>query len=289
MSIAWVVFRKELRETLRDRRTLMVMVAIPILLYPVLLIATEQFALMGIRRIESEASEVAVTGPASDDLMEFLAADQDLELLDVPYPVEAIRSEIVGAVAVFGPVAEEGGTQRATVLYDAADERSQRAGTGLARARRGRGATVRARGRPGAGRPEDPAAFRRPLRTAAGGTPRVTGSGGILGPEQALSYEEWLRLYTAGAAYAGGQEHESVPLTPGQRPEFVVLSSACPHLLQEKTPRLPSRNRVPPPYEISVPTFATHIVMLRPTRQDGLSPTPYYIINLKWNISAATA
>jgi sodium transport system permease protein len=145
LSIAWVVFRKELRETLRDRRTLMVMVAIPILLYPVLLIATEQFALMGIRRIESEASEVAVTGPASDDLMEFLAADQDLELLDVPYPVEAIRSEIVGAVAVFGPVAEEGGTQRATVLYDAADERSQRARTVLARALRSWDDTLLAR------------------------------------------------------------------------------------------------------------------------------------------------
>ena len=29
MSTAWVVFRKELRETLRDRRTLIVMVAIP--------------------------------------------------------------------------------------------------------------------------------------------------------------------------------------------------------------------------------------------------------------------
>ena len=54
MSTTWVVFRKELRETLRDRRTLIVMVAIPILLYPVLLIATEQFALLGIRRIEGE-------------------------------------------------------------------------------------------------------------------------------------------------------------------------------------------------------------------------------------------
>ena len=30
MSPVWVVFRKELRETLRDRRTLMVMMAIPI-------------------------------------------------------------------------------------------------------------------------------------------------------------------------------------------------------------------------------------------------------------------
>ena len=145
MSTAWVVFRKELRETLRDRRTLIVMVAIPILLYPVLLIATEQFALLGIRRIESDASQVAVTGPASDDVIEFLASDEELELLDVREPVEAVRSKFVGAVVVFGPLPEEEGTQRATVLYDAADERSQRARTVLARVLRNWDDTVLAR------------------------------------------------------------------------------------------------------------------------------------------------
>ncbi len=145
LSTAWVVFRKELRETLRDRRTLIVMVAIPILLYPVLLIATEQFALLGIRRIESEASRVAVTGPASDDVIEFLASDGELALLDVPDPVEAVRSEFVGAVVVFGPLPAEEGTQRVTVLYDAADERSQRARTVLTRALRNWDDTLLAR------------------------------------------------------------------------------------------------------------------------------------------------
>lgn len=134
MSTAWVVFRKELRETLRDRRTLTVMVVIPILLYPLLLVATEQFALLGIRRIESEASRVAVRGPASDDVIEFLASDENLELRDVLDPVEAVRFGSVGAVVIFGPQPEREATQGATVLYDAADERSQRARTVLARA-----------------------------------------------------------------------------------------------------------------------------------------------------------
>ncbi len=145
MSITWVVFRKELRETLRDRRTLMVMVAIPILLYPVLLIATEQFALLGIRRIESEASPVGVAGPASEAVIEFLASDDDLELLDVPNPVEAVRSDSVGAVVVFGPLPEGEATQSATVLYDAADERSQRARNVLAEALRNWDDTLLAR------------------------------------------------------------------------------------------------------------------------------------------------
>ena len=70
---------------------------------------------------------------------------------------------------------------------------------------------------------DDPCAFHEPLRTASHGATRRTGSGGILGPEQAVPYEEWLRAYTAGAAYAGGQEHERGTLSPGKRADLVVL------------------------------------------------------------------
>lgn len=70
---------------------------------------------------------------------------------------------------------------------------------------------------------DDPCAFHEPLLTSARGATRITGSGAVLGPEQALGYEEWLRLYTAGAAYAGGQEHERGTLTPGKRADLVVL------------------------------------------------------------------
>lgn len=70
---------------------------------------------------------------------------------------------------------------------------------------------------------DDPCAFYEPVRTAAYGATRRTRSGGVLGPEQALGYEEWLRAYTIGAAYAGGQEHERGSLTPGKRADLVVL------------------------------------------------------------------
>ncbi len=55
------------------------------------------------------------------------------------------------------------------------------------------------------------------------GVTRRTASGGVLGPEQALGYEEWLRAYTAGAAYAGGQEYERGSITLGKRADLVVL------------------------------------------------------------------
>jgi hypothetical protein len=70
---------------------------------------------------------------------------------------------------------------------------------------------------------DDPCAIHEPLRCAAHGATRRTSSGSICEPDQALPYEEWLRAYTAGAAFAGGQEDERGSLTPGKRADLVVL------------------------------------------------------------------
>jgi len=82
---------------------------------------------------------------------------------------------------------------------------------------------------------DDPCAFHQPLLTAARGSTRRSGSGAIVGPEQALAYEEWLRAYTAGAAFAGGQEYERGRLAPGLRADLVLLEGA---LDPENPPRV---------------------------------------------------
>jgi sodium transport system permease protein len=133
----WVVFRKEARETLRDRRTLLMMVVVPVLLYPVLLVASEQLLLFGQRRLEAEASPVAVVGPAPQGLVPFLETREALEIVVLTEdPEDAIRSEDVAAVAVVRPPSVADGTQRVTLLYDATSDRSQRARTELDRALR---------------------------------------------------------------------------------------------------------------------------------------------------------
>jgi predicted amidohydrolase YtcJ len=68
-----------------------------------------------------------------------------------------------------------------------------------------------------------PCTFHAPLRTAAHGASRRTGSGAVLDAGQAVPYEAWLRAYTAGAAYAGGQEAERGTLAPGLVADMVVL------------------------------------------------------------------
>ncbi len=68
-----------------------------------------------------------------------------------------------------------------------------------------------------------PCTFHEPLRTSSHGASRRTGSGRVLDTDQSVTYEDWLWAYTAGAAYAGGQEGERGALAPGLRADLVVL------------------------------------------------------------------
>jgi sodium transport system permease protein len=134
MRSAWsVVFRKELKETLRDHRTLLMMVAVPVLLYPVLLIVSEQLLIFGQRRLESEQSPIAVVGDAPAGLRAALASRQALHIVTIDtLPEAAIRADRVAAVAVVGSIEAPGDTRSITLMYDAASDRSQRARAELA-------------------------------------------------------------------------------------------------------------------------------------------------------------
>jgi sodium transport system permease protein len=122
-----VVCAKELRETLRDKRTLLMMVVVPVLLYPVLLIVMEQLLLFGMRNLEAEPAAVAVIGEMPPGLEAVLVSDSALRLVPIGDDPEAsIRADSVSAVAILGPESGMDGTREVTVLYDAASDRSNR-------------------------------------------------------------------------------------------------------------------------------------------------------------------
>lgn len=72
---------------------------------------------------------------------------------------------------------------------------------------------------------DDPCAPFGPLQTSLVGVTRRTPRGAVLGSGQAMELSEWIRAYTAGSAWAGGQEHERGKLAPGLRADFVVLDT----------------------------------------------------------------
>ena len=121
------VLAKELRETLRDRRTLFMMLVIPTLLYPCMLVLAEQLTLLGQRRLGAEPARVAVAG-AEPALVRFLDADSAIRIVGGGRAsVAAVREGEVEAAVLLAPADAGGASRQARILFDASEDRSQRA------------------------------------------------------------------------------------------------------------------------------------------------------------------
>ena len=126
LRIVGTVLRKELRETLRDRRTLFMMLVIPTLLYPALFVMMEQLALFGQRKLEERPPAVAVAG--AEDVRAFLARDSLLRVVPAAdATAEALRAGRVQAAVVVEGAAGAEDTRAVRVLFDESDDRSRRA------------------------------------------------------------------------------------------------------------------------------------------------------------------
>jgi sodium transport system permease protein len=169
------VLAKELRETLRDRRTLFMMIVIPTLLYPAIFILLEQVTIFGQRQLGQRPAVVAVQG-ADPALVDFLSRDSTLRLAPPESAtVAAVREDAVEAAVVVAGSADTAGTRAVRVFYDPSSDRSQRAQT-LVRERLGDwGDTVLARRLTRAGLP---ASFARPLVVADSSVATAEETGG---------------------------------------------------------------------------------------------------------------
>lgn len=127
-SVVRTVLAKELRETLRDRRTLFMMIVIPTLLYPAIMVVLEQLTLLGQRRLSERPAAVAVAARDAG-LDAFLRRDSSLRVLPADSAtIRAVRARHAeAAVVADGAAADSVGTQRLRVFYDPSDDRSLRA------------------------------------------------------------------------------------------------------------------------------------------------------------------
>ncbi|MBW3627831.1 MAG: ABC transporter permease subunit [Gemmatimonadetes bacterium] len=121
------VFQKEIRETLRDRRTLLIMLVLPVFLYPALMVLVQQLVLIGRRSLEEQPVSVSVSG-ASEPAFAYLAGDSALKVARAAAPDPALL-ETGGADAVvrFSPADSASQSQAVLVYFDASRDRSRRA------------------------------------------------------------------------------------------------------------------------------------------------------------------
>jgi sodium transport system permease protein len=105
------VFKKELTDTLRDRRTLVAMIVVPLLLFPVLLIGVAKFTQSQAREAEAKVVRVAVVDPMNDsgvaarlEQQPGLTIERSQDVSQLP---QRIRDEALDAAVVVDPTFQQ--------------------------------------------------------------------------------------------------------------------------------------------------------------------------------------
>lgn len=114
------VFRKEVLDSLRDRRTLFMMVLLPILLYPLLFIFVTQIQSAGLARMQQERSRISAGGPLPADLDSLLRSDTSLVFLSSPDPASGLADRDISAWLEW-----RGPGDSVLIYYDGAKEKSR--------------------------------------------------------------------------------------------------------------------------------------------------------------------
>jgi sodium transport system permease protein len=90
-TIVWHIFRKDLLETLRDRRTLFMSLVLPLVLYPLLFTAIGAFTSNKRQEVASQTAKVAVWGPVPESAVKAVEADQATVVERLPtVPADAV-------------------------------------------------------------------------------------------------------------------------------------------------------------------------------------------------------
>jgi len=118
---------KELVETLRDKRTLMAMVGVPLLLYPLMLLAGTQAIMFQQGKVEAKDSRVHVDESLPESIHTWIAEFEKIEITGVPDPQTALRAGDLDAWVTGLPDNTDQGTTTLTIAFDSTVPASSKA------------------------------------------------------------------------------------------------------------------------------------------------------------------
>lgn len=131
-SHVMIVFKKELVDMFRDKKTIISSILIPMLLFPVM------YGFIGLsqKKISNDAEKkgtsiAIITEDSASSISDFLKSSKELKVINVDNPDKAIEKGTVKAVIYIGSgfdeSIEKGGTAPVTVQYDDSNESSMMA------------------------------------------------------------------------------------------------------------------------------------------------------------------
>ncbi len=121
---------KELLDTFRDKRMLVAMIGVPVVLYPLLFVLATQAALVQQSRTEEQVSRVALVGPGTEAIAQWLADAGRFEVGGDPGPGGIASGALDAVVESHGDLTQTlaaGGRAELTIRYDTAEPRSREA------------------------------------------------------------------------------------------------------------------------------------------------------------------
>jgi sodium transport system permease protein len=128
----WTVAAKELIDTLRDSRTLVLAIVLPLVLYPVIFLTIGRVSAANELRQKAAKLQVAIVGaPDAPSLAKVLAESEQLIVLPAQVDPSAVKDHVVDVMLDVPPAHESkilaGGVSTIRVYYDETDALSRRA------------------------------------------------------------------------------------------------------------------------------------------------------------------
>jgi sodium transport system permease protein len=128
-----IIYKKELIDVLRDRRTIISMIVVPILIFPLLVIGYSAVAANLMQKSAAEKHKIAVINKSdAPDLFALVDTSSKVEIVQINAPIDSVKQAILDKVirtALIIPVdfakkIEMGDSVSIDILYDAAETKS---------------------------------------------------------------------------------------------------------------------------------------------------------------------
>src|SRR5262245_4842534 len=121
------IFLKEILDTLRDRRTIMIMIVIPVILYPALMLFINDVATSQQAKMEQKTITVALVNVPEDSLLlKRLRAESRIKIVSGKDALEKVKSGqvhfVLEAPKDLDEILAERGTANIRLSYDRANE-----------------------------------------------------------------------------------------------------------------------------------------------------------------------
>ncbi|NIR53094.1 ABC transporter permease [candidate division KSB1 bacterium] len=94
MGSIFTIFKKELIDTMRDRRTIITMVVVPLLVFPVLIMVTTKISISQAQKAKEKKLRIAVVSEESGAQFKNMLANRDDVILIEALPADSIRAFI---------------------------------------------------------------------------------------------------------------------------------------------------------------------------------------------------